>query len=224
MATEFKEFDPLDYDNLARNCVQELERRAAVPLDFPNPFPGAGVYALYYIGNLGVYRPISLKDASWPIYVGKAVPKGARKGARAKSTPGASKSLFKRLGEHRESIAAAANLEVGDFLCRYLAVKEIWITMAERLLIERYRPVWNVAMEGFGLHNPGKGRHEGQLSWWDTLHPGRPWAKHLQKTRTSREAEALVRDFLKLNGPGVGKRPPLPGDASLFMEDEEVED
>lgn len=224
MATEFKEFDPLDYDNLARTCVQELERRDAVPLDFSKPFSGAGVYALYYKGKLDVYRPISLKDASWPIYVGKAVPKGGRKGARARSAPGASNSLFKRLGEHRESIDAAVNLKVEDFLCRYLAVKELWITMAERLLIERYRPVWNVALEGFGLHNPGKGRHGGQLSWWDTLHPGRPWAKHLQQTRAQKEAEAHVRDFLKLNRPGVETRPPLPGDASLFMEDEDDED
>ncbi|QRN94564.1 Eco29kI family restriction endonuclease [Archangium violaceum] len=224
MATDFREFDPLDYDNLARTCVQELERRDAVPLDFPKSFPGAGVYALYYKGGFDIYSPISLKDASWPIYVGKAVPKGARKGERTKSATGMSNSLFKRLGEHRESIDAAANLKVKDFLCRYLAVKELWITMAERLLIERYRPVWNVALEGFGLHNPGKGRHEGKLSWWDTLHPGRPWAKHLNKTRTPQEAEALVQDFLKLNRPGVKKRPPLPDDASVFMQDEDVED
>ena len=42
-------------------------------------FKLAGVYALFYKGSLDLYRPIRSPKADWPIYVGKAVPPGARK-------------------------------------------------------------------------------------------------------------------------------------------------
>jgi hypothetical protein len=35
-------------------------------------------------------------------------------------------------------------------------------------------------IDGFGNHDPGKGRHAGLRPRWDTLHPGRPWAERLQ--------------------------------------------
>jgi hypothetical protein len=75
-------------------------------------------------------------------------------------------------------------------------VTPLWITMAERFLIEHYRPLWNVLLDGFGNHDPGKGRAEGEISWWDALHPGRPWAARLHQTRTQAEAEERVRQFL----------------------------
>ena len=70
--------------------------------------------------------------------------------------------------------------------------------MAERFLIENFQPIWNVSVEGFGIHDPGAGRHEGQVSWWDTLHPGRKWGSSLRQTRTPADVEVRLRDFLAL--------------------------
>jgi hypothetical protein len=48
------------------------------------------------------------------------------------------------------------------------------------MLIERFKPIWNRALDGFGNHDPGKGRHQGMMPQWDCLHPGRAWAERLQ--------------------------------------------
>lgn len=147
-------------------------------------FIAAGVYAIYYQGSFEPYQPIATrnlandgKDA--PIYIGKAVPAGARKGGFGlDSAPGT--VLFNRLAEHAESIQLADNLNIDDFFCRYLAVDDIWIPLGENLLIEMFSPLWNRIIEGFGNHDPGSGRHQGKRSAWDVLHPGRPWANKLQ--------------------------------------------
>ncbi len=68
--------------------------------------------------------------------------------------------------------------------------------MAERFLVEHYQPLWNVHLDGFGNHNPGKGRHKGEITWWDALHEGRPWAAALSKTRTRPDAEQRVVAYL----------------------------
>lgn len=77
-----------------------------------------------------------------------------------------------------------------------MAVVPVWITLAERFLIEHYKPVWNVCLEGFGDHDPGKGRRDSQRSWWDALHPGRSWAHKLIR-RDAEEAQAKVIGFLR---------------------------
>lgn len=141
MATN--EYNPLDYDNLTANCVRELMTRGPYKLPVEERFEGAGVYAIFFAGNGNpCYEPIRSPQANWPIYVGKAVPPGARKGGNNSRVT--SDALYKRLREHAESITAATNLNINDFLCRYLVVTPLWITMAERFLIEHYQPVWNI--------------------------------------------------------------------------------
>ena len=88
--------------------------------------------------------------------------------------------LFKRLCEHANSIDQATNIDLQDFRCRFLVVDDIWIPLAESLLIEMFLPLWNRKIDGFGNHDPGKGRYEQQKSAWDVLHPGRPWADKLR--------------------------------------------
>jgi hypothetical protein len=44
-------------------------------------------------------------------------------------------------------------------------------------LIKLNQPLWNVAIDGFGNHDPGRGRYEQAKSDWDVIHPGRPWAE-----------------------------------------------
>ena len=185
-------YDPLDYGNLTVNLVRELMSRIPARLPLPDRFSGPGVYALFYDGDYRPYATLRSAAATQPIYVGKAVPPGARKGG---SAPDESEPvLHRRIGEHVRSIEAAENLSLADFTCRHLVVVPLWITMAERFLIEHYQPCWNVCIEGFGLHDPGSGRRASQRSWWDTLHPGRTWAEKLQP-RERTEAETRLDTF-----------------------------
>lgn len=186
-----EEYNPLDYNNLTKNCVQELMTRG--PFTLPTGrFPGSGVYALFYSGKLDFYASLRSPHADSPIYVGKAVPPGARKGL---ITGTRSFSLSGRLNEHLHSIASVVNLSHEEFLCRFLVVTPLWITMAERFLIEHYKPLWNVWIDGFGNHPPGRGRPAGEISWWDALHPGREWAKLLRQSRTQQQAIERVREY-----------------------------
>lgn len=184
-------------------------RREPLRLPLQRAFAGAGIYALFYDGEFAVYQhPMARSaDATQPIYVGKAVPAGARKGL-AKQTTG--KSLFNRIKQHTKSIASAPSLRVEDFTCRYLVVTPLWITMAERFLLEHYKPIWNVVLDGFGNHDPGGKRYEGEITWWDALHAGRSWAAKLQKTRDASAAEQRVKEFF------AGKR-----EAEIPPEDDE---
>lgn len=193
---EYQEYNPLDYENLTKNIVQELMNRGPYVLPLAQNFPGAGVYALFYVGDFPPYAPIRSTNACHPIYVGKAVPAGGRKGLSSGGRT-VGRPLYGRITEHFGSIQAAQNIRTEDFLCRFLIVTPLWITMAERFLIEHYRPIWNVCVEGFGLHDPGRGRHEGEVSWWDALHPGRPWAARLRHTKTADTVRQRLQTFLE---------------------------
>ncbi len=105
-------YNPLDKLRLGESVAKALltQRIDAVP---PDPFPGAGIYALYYIGKFPAYAKVVEKNLNdqWaaPIYVGKAVPPGARKGGYGLGeVPG--EVLYRRLREHAESIQQADNL------------------------------------------------------------------------------------------------------------------
>lgn len=173
-------FNPLDKKNLGASVAEALLSKEVHPLGAIPTFDGAGVYAIYYTGDFEPYaRLTSLNQGGqfmMPIYVGKAVPAGARMGADLGS-PG--RVLQKRLKEHADSIRAVDNLNVEDFHCRFLVVDDIWIPLGESLIIARFTPVWNSLIDGFGNHNPGKGRHAGMRPRWDVLHPGRSWAMNL---------------------------------------------
>jgi hypothetical protein len=155
----------------------------------PEAFDGAGVYAIYYVGRFPSYKPIADKNKderfAQPIYVGKAVPKGARKGAGLDLPPG--RVLHNRLKEHADSIKEVKNLDLKDFACRYLVVDDIWIPLGESLLVQMFQPVWNKLIEGFGIHDPGGGRSNQKRSPWDVLHPGRSFADKLQPGKHTKE-------------------------------------
>ena len=162
----------------------------ALPLGNLPPFSGAGIYAIYYCGDLALYAPLSQANAGGkfkrPIYVGKAVPAGGRKGGfKLGST--AARSLYNRLREHAESISEAENLNLEHFWCRVLVVDDLWIPMAEGMLISNFEPLWNQRIDGFGNHDPGAGRYNGLRPRWDVLHPGRSWAVKCKERSESRE-------------------------------------
>jgi hypothetical protein len=163
------------------------------------PFIGAGIYAIYYSGSFKLYEEISKHNKddnyTWPIYVGKAVPAGARKGGYGLGDdPG--QSLFKRLSEHAASISLAGNISIEDFKCKFLVVDDIWIPLAESLLIQMYSPIWNQKIDGFGNHDPGKGRYNQQKSLWDTIHPGRPWADRLQPLNNEDSVRETLAEYI----------------------------
>ena len=192
-------FNPLNKISLGESVAEALLTQPVGALP-PDPFIGAGIYAIYYIGPFEAYTEVAELNLEglfqWPIYVGKAVPAGARKGGFGLGAePG--QALIKRLVEHAASIEQAENLELSDFLCRFLVVEDIWVPLAESLLIEKYQPLWNRVTDGFGNHAPGKGRYNQQRSPWDELHPGRPWASRPQPPQSghSEIREGAVKYF-----------------------------
>lgn len=183
-------FNPLDKTNLGESVAEAMLLQPVGALPPPNPFIGAGIYALYYNGDFPLYQEIARENkdimGTWPIYVGKAVPAGARKGGYGLGDePG--QALYKRLAEHAKSIEQVENLQLNEFRCRFLVVEDIWIPLAESLLIEMFSPLWNHQIDGFGNHDPGKGRYNQQRSPWDVIHPGRPWVGKLPTTSSNEE-------------------------------------
>ncbi len=183
-------FNPLDKRNLGQSVAEALLNQPVHPLP-PDSFEGAGVYAIYYTGGFPHYKPIAAANKGerfeLPIYVGKAVPQGARKGGLGLDAP-AGTVLFRRLLEHARSVEEAENLKTADFWCRYLITDDIWIPLGESLLIERFKPIWNQLIDGFGNHDPGSGRYNQQRSPWDVLHPGRAWAMKCRDNNKSHES------------------------------------
>ena len=197
MAREREEpFDPLDYGNIARSVVSGLLRRSLRRLGELQPFSGAGIYSIYYTGPFAPYAPIAAPACETPVYVGKAVPPGSRKG-RDELHPSSNRALHTRLGQHAGSIAAAQNLDVADFVCRFLVVQPVWIRLAEQVLLQRFRPVWNTVVDGFGNHAPGSGRGAMRRPRWDIVHPGRPWALNLEPQEEPDAILAEVEDHLR---------------------------
>ena len=177
-------FDPLNTKNLAIAVAKALLERKAKPLIDLATFRGAGIYCIYYVGTYQLYQPMAdeNRDADnprWPIYIGRAIPPGGRTGQfnlSATDTP----ALYNRLREHADSLRSASNLDLNDFVCRFLIVQDLWIPLAEQLLIAHFAPVWNNLVVGFGNHDPGSGRYGGLCPRWDVLHPGRVWAARLK--------------------------------------------
>lgn len=199
MNAEIIPFNPLDKASLGASVAEALLAQPAVPLAKLPVFRGAGVYALYYTGKFKPYRMLAKLNEGGaflvPIYVGKAVPAGSRKGGVLDMKPG--RALSNRLTEHAESIRATANLRIDDFACRFLVVDDIWIPLGESLLIARFAPLWNSLIDGFGNHDPGSGRHAGMRPRWDVLHPGRAWATRCrERPETVIEIEREVTNYL----------------------------
>jgi hypothetical protein len=194
-------YNPLDKINLGKSVVEAMLVQKAMRMGSIAPFEGAGIYAIYYSGGFEPYAAISGDpdaDDALPIYVGKAVPSGARRGGSL-AGGGTGRWLFNRVSEHRDSIALANNLDLADFWVRYLAVDDIWIPLGETLMISTFTPLWNRLIDGFGNHDPGAGRYNGLRPLWDLLHPGRLWAdKCKPRTETREEIGRKIIDYFSV--------------------------
>lgn len=199
-------YNPLDKVNLGKSVAEALLEQPVRMLGEIPAFEGAGIYVIYYNGSYPAYAPIALanaQEARWPIYIGKAIPSGGRKGASLTASARGT-HLYKRLAEHRESIRdvenGSGNLSINDFQARYLIVDDIWIPLGESLLIAKFKPVWNVVLDGFGNHDPGKGRYAGLRPLWDHLHPGREWATRCaQRPEKENEIQERLEAYLTVH-------------------------
>ncbi len=206
-------YNPLSRLNLAKSIEAEILGGPLLPLDELGPFRGAGIYALYYSGDVDFYEPLKLSLATGnprPIYVGKAIPKGGRTGG-LRAADLATTAMASRLRKHAKSISAATNLRVADFLTRFLVVDDIWIPLGENMLIETYQPVWNRVIAGFGNNPLGRGRLAQSVSLWDVLHPGRiPDAPAHRQGLDQGVLVERVRRFLRGEAvPRVDERDPI---------------
>jgi len=210
-------FDPTDPNLVGRMIALALT--AQPPMSFSaiegDRFYGAGVYALYYKGDLPEYA--RLKDLPHPIYVGKADPASPS----SVNVVEQGERLFSRLRDHARSIRQARNLELSDFEVRYLVVAGNWQRAAEIFLIRLMNPIWNLEAKilfGFGKHGDSAETRANGRSPWDTLHPGRKFAEeivedqipldvikssitsHFDKHRIYTNADAIFEEFMSQMG------------------------
>ncbi|MBN1176698.1 MAG: Eco29kI family restriction endonuclease [Dehalococcoidales bacterium] len=112
------------YKSVVKEALEFFTNTPVHQLPPPERFIGAGVYALYYLGNFNVYLRISeqnRKACVLPIYVGKAVPPGWR---TARTHNSGSEDLRSRLNEHVRSIRDAKGIQISDFRCRFIILEE----------------------------------------------------------------------------------------------------
>lgn len=92
------------FSEIVKDTIRFFNGTPVIDMPPPEPFSGAGVYALYCIGRSPLYEPLyNLNRMSFamPIYVGKAVPHGWR---QARSRQANSNALFSRPNDHCRSI------------------------------------------------------------------------------------------------------------------------
>ena len=180
-------YNPLATINLARSIQNAILEQPLRPLASLASERGAGVYAIYYSGSFSAYSMLALGMHSGnevPIYVGKAIPKGGRIGGLTRDAENG-RRLGERLNIHADSIREAINLDIEHFHARSLVIEDVWISLGENMLIQQFRPVWNVVTAGFGNKAPGRGRQDQAMSLWDTLHPGRAHSRMLGPNKLS---------------------------------------
>lgn len=205
-------FDPSNPKIIGRFIALALVAQPRQRLADVEAYYGSGVYAIYYNGPFVSYAAIA--NTETPIYVGQAAP--AVSNARTVMEQG--DRLARRLKDHRGNISkASSTLDINHFECRTLVVQSGWETAAEDFLIHLFRPVWNSEtniLYGLGKHGDSAETRGNKRSPWDTLHPGRAWAKptaedartpaqiisdlrqHFEKTKVYKSLDDVLHDFI----------------------------
>lgn len=182
-----------DFDEIIKDTIRFFNGTPVHPISIQERFSGTGVYAIYCIDKTGIYSRFHLINRTEfrvPIYVGKAVPKGWRQARQSFSVNSKSYELNNRIREHSRSINVGEGLEQSNFFCRFMILEgkeSDLIGTVEAALIRIYKPIWNTLIDGFGNHDPGKGRYKQAKSDWDVCHPGRSWAEKCQGIHADKE-------------------------------------
>lgn len=192
------------FEEIIKDTIRFFNGTPVLNLPPAIKFHGTGVYAVYYIGKNNYYSPIAKKNRlefSLPIYVGKAVPRGWRQSRNESDSEKKTHELNARLRDHAKSINQSSNLDVEDFYCRFMILEgsaSSLISTVEAALIRVYMPFWNSQLDGFGNHDPGRGRYNQAKSDWDIIHPGRVWAeKCLGKVVEPSVIEKRIEQYFK---------------------------
>lgn len=192
-----------ELENLLKDAIRFFNGTPVYEMPPPESFLGSGVYAIYYTGSFELYERISQVNRikyDLPIYVGKAIPTGARRGKGGSEAA----TLFRRLSEHAKSIDVVNNLDLSHFHCRFIIIpheEDALIAPIESAIIKQYNPLWNSWVDGFGNHDPGGGRYDQARSQWDVIHPGRVWAEKLKGVmgeNNPKTIESHIREYVNL--------------------------
>ena len=108
---------------MVKDAIRFFHGTPVHPVPPPERFFGTGVYALYYTGTsapYAKYTELNRLAYDFPIYVGKAVPKGWRQSRAEHSEFKQSIELFSRIVQHGNSITKVDSLELEDFSCRFM--------------------------------------------------------------------------------------------------------
>jgi Eco29kI restriction endonuclease len=189
---------------LVKDAVRFFNGTPIHPLQVLETFTGTGVYAIYYTGSHDIYAKYGVLNRlayNFPIYVGKAVPKGWRQSRISNGSQPSSRELQNRLKEHARNIEKVPDLDLKDLACRFIIFEDATSDMIgtiEASLIKLSTPLWNSGLDGFGNHDPGKGRYQQAKSDWDVLHPGRDWADRCLGIHQSKDSILqMVESFVK---------------------------
>jgi hypothetical protein len=189
-------YDPAEFKIAAHLVALTLLAQKPNPLSSIGNEYGAGVYALFYKGDLPCYAPI--KGEKFPIYVGSAVPESPY----GKTPEEQGTMLAKRLREHFKTIRiveqGGGNLKVSEFVYKHLCVRSGWELAVEQYLIRYFKPVWNKETkicQGFGKHGDSPQTRANKRSQWDTLHWGRKWA--ISKGNVDNVPSKAIEDSIK---------------------------
>lgn len=193
------------FEELVKDAVRFFNGTPVHSLPPPERFAGTGVYALYYTGKHPLYHQygeLNRLAYNYPIYVGKAVPKGWRQARLSHQVGSNGNELYNRLREHARSISIVDGLDLNDFSSRFVIFESTGSDMIgtiEAALIKLNKPLWNSCVDGFGNHDPGSGRYQQAKSDWDTLHKGRSWADKLQGAKKSTDdINARVQEHMRI--------------------------
>lgn len=147
-------------------------------------FPGGGIYALYYQGNLPIYGSVSSEASDFPIYIGKS---------------------FSLEGRFRAHIATLnkSNIPITHISYKLIVLPRPWTLQVEDNLIERYRPVWN-GLRGFGSgeRERGWGVHTpGRTTNWASYHSTekKPVRVRSENPDILSEVEDLIKHFTRVS-------------------------
>lgn len=222
-------YNPLEKAHLAESIVGAILRSEVKPLSKTSHLVGAGVYVIYYVGSLPMYAPIAARNLGGefkqPLYIGKAIPKGGRKGGVSEDAAAKGTALRDRLGQHLASVSDGRGLRPQDFFYQALMVDDIWIPLGENMLIEHFKPVWNLVIDGFGNKDPGTRRKDQYTSPWDVIHPGRKFTAKLGPNPIPASAFATsLQTFFEEGKVTKPKKPPMAkGQAQVEVDDCESE-
>lgn len=195
-------FDPLAVENVGVTLAVELLHQPLYSMPLSEPFPGAGVYALYYSGSHPAYSDLVALDRAkgggrYPVYIGKAVRENAKQGFNPQPTSEC--KIWKRLGHHAKSIQETEDdvFRLEDFQYRYLVLQDAYIHLAESVLIATFRPAWNGM--GLGSKVVGKNRMNGDPSLWDSLHFGRGGRPEGNEASAQKARDQIATSIRKLS-------------------------